>query len=156
MLSVDIRWTNGGILVNLYLSPHVLIERVSYMPGRFKRRLLLILGTAFVVIGIIGVVIPVLPTTPFLLLAAACYIRSSERFYCWLVNNRFCGAYITNYLEGRGMSLQVKVFTVLLLWTAIITSIFVTAPNLAVKIVLIVVALGVTAHIIFIKTRKKD
>jgi uncharacterized membrane protein YbaN (DUF454 family) len=126
------------------------------MPGRLKKRLLLILGTACVAIGIVGVVVPVLPTTPFLLLAAACYIRSSERFYCWLVNNRFCGAYIKNYLEGRGMPLRVKVFTVLLLWAAIIISIFVAAPNLAVKIVLIVVALGVTAHIIFIKTREKE
>ncbi|MFC2062405.1 YbaN family protein [Chloroflexota bacterium] len=126
------------------------------MPGKLRKRLLIILGTVCVAIGVVGIVIPVLPTTPFLLLAAACYIRSSERFYCWLVNNRFCGAYIRNYLEGRGMPFRVKVFTVLLLWAAIITSLFLAAPNLAVKIVLVVVAIGVTTHIICIKTRERE
>jgi uncharacterized membrane protein YbaN (DUF454 family) len=66
------------------------------------RILLVIAGTLFVGLGIIGIFIPVLPTTPFLLLAAACYARSSRKFHEWLLNNRWFGDYIRNYLQGKG------------------------------------------------------
>jgi len=85
------------------------------MPEKLKRKLLIIAGTISTAIGIIGIFVPILPTTPFLLLAAACYLRSSPRFYHWLVNNRFFGIYIRNYLQGRGMPLKIKIFTILLL-----------------------------------------
>jgi len=76
------------------------------MPEKLKRKLLIIAGTISTAIGIIGIFVPILPTTPFLLLAAACYLRSSPRFYHWLVNNRFFGIYVRNYLQGRGMPLK--------------------------------------------------
>ena len=63
--------------------------------------------------------VPVLPTTPFLLLAAICYARSSERFYHWLLNNRWFGEYLKNYREGRGIPLREKTLTVLALWLTI-------------------------------------
>ena len=66
--------------------------------GTWIRILLIIAGTFFVGIGIVGIFVPVLPTTPFLLLAAACYERSSQRFYSWLLNNKWFGNYIRNYL----------------------------------------------------------
>ena len=74
--------------------------------------ILITAGTIFIGIGIIGIFIPILPTTPFLLLAAACYARSSTRFYDWLINNKLIGAYIKNYREGRGIPLKIKVFTI--------------------------------------------
>ena len=65
-----------------------------------KKNLLIAAGTLCVVLGVIGMFIPVLPTTPFLLLAAVCYGRSSKRFYHWLLTNRWFGEYIRNYREG--------------------------------------------------------
>jgi uncharacterized membrane protein YbaN (DUF454 family) len=121
-----------------------------------KRRLLIGAGTLSTALGIIGVFIPILPTTPFLLLAAACYMRSSERFYQWLVNNRVFGSYIRNYIEGRGMPIRMKIFTILLLWLAIGLSITFGVQNIVVRIVLICIAIGVTAHIALIKKRKVE
>jgi hypothetical protein len=113
-------------------------------------------GTISTVIGIIGIFVPILPTTPFLLLAAACYTRSSERFYRWLLYNRIIGVYIRNYVEGKGMPLRAKLFTILLLWVTIGISIAVGTQNPIVRIVLVLVAIGVTLHIVLIKTRKTD
>jgi uncharacterized membrane protein YbaN (DUF454 family) len=119
-----------------------------------KRRLLIGAGTLSTALGIIGIFIPILPTTPFLLLAAACYMRSSEQFYQWLVNNRVFGAYIRNYIEGRGMPIRVKILTILLLWLGIGLSITFGVQNMVIRIVLICIAIGVTAHISLIKKRK--
>ena len=121
-----------------------------------KRRLLIGAGTLATGLGIIGVFIPLLPTTPFLLLAAACYMRSSERFYHWLINNRIFGAYVRNYIEGRGMPIRIKIFTILLLWLAIGLSITFGVQNIVIRIVLICIAIGVTAHISLIKKRKVE
>jgi uncharacterized membrane protein YbaN (DUF454 family) len=89
-----------------------------------------------------------LPTTPFLLLAAACYMRSSDRFYRWLVHNRVFGAYIRNYIEGRGIPLKIKAFTISLLWLTIGLSAAFATENLIIRIVLAAVAVGVTVHIL--------
>jgi uncharacterized membrane protein YbaN (DUF454 family) len=125
------------------------------MSDRLKRQLLIILGTVCVVIGAIGIFIPVLPTTPFLLLAAFCYLRGSPRFHSWLINNRLFGAYIRNYIEGRGIPLKVKLFTIALLWATIGISIWLAA-NLVVTIILSVIAAAVTLHIATIRARRKS
>lgn len=124
------------------------------MSDRLKRYIFITLGTIFVVIGIIGIFVPILPTTPFLLLAAFFYLRGSRKFYDWLLNNKVCGSYIRNYLEGRGMPLRVKIFTITLLWTGIGISIWLTYPNLIVALILILVAIGVTTHIVLLKGKK--
>ena len=124
------------------------------MRATAKRRLLIGAGTLSTGLGIIGVFIPILPTTPFLLLAAACYMRSSERSYQWLINNRIFGAYVRNYIEGKGMPIRTKIFTILLLWLAIGLSITFGVQNIVIRIVLICVAIGVTVHIGLIKKRK--
>jgi hypothetical protein len=119
-----------------------------------KRTLLIGAGTLSTGLGIIGIFVPILPTTPFLLLAAACYMRSSGRFYRWLTNNRIFGAYVRNYIEGRGMPVRIKVFTILLLWLTVGLSITFAVQNLVVRIVLISIAIGVTVHIALIRKRK--
>ena len=126
------------------------------MPAKLKRRLLIVAGTICTAIGIVGIFVPILPTTPFLLLAAACYIRSSPRLYHWLTSNRFFGTYVKNYLEGKGMPLKVKAFTIALLWITISCSIVFAVDNLVVRIILIIIAAGVTTHIALIKTAKTD
>jgi hypothetical protein len=119
-----------------------------------KRWLLIGAGTLSAGLGIIGVLVPVLPTTPFLLLAAACYMRSSERFYQWLIDNRIFGTYVRNYIEGRGMPIKIKIFTVLLLWLTIGLTVALGVENVVVRIILLCVAIGVTAHVALIKKRK--
>ena len=126
------------------------------MRATAKRRLLIVAGTLSTGLGIIGVFVPILPTTPFLLLAAACYMRSSERSYQWLINNRIFGAYVRNYIEGKGMPIRTKIFTILLLWLAIGLSITFGVQNIVIRIVLICVAIGVTVHIGLIKKRKVE
>jgi len=121
------------------------------MSHKLKQKILFIAGTISVAIGVIGIFVPLLPTTPFLLLAAACYMRSSERFYRWLLNNRFFGTYISNYIEGKGIPLRIKIGTIALLWTTISLSIFLISPSIAVNIILVIVAIGVTLHIILLR-----
>jgi uncharacterized membrane protein YbaN (DUF454 family) len=102
-------------------------------------------------VGVLGIVLPLLPTTPFLLFAAACYARSSERLYCWLHQNRWFGAYLTNYRAGRGLPLRAKLATILILWVAISISIIVT-PLLWLRVLLLAIAGGVTLHLLRMKT----
>ena len=113
-------------------------------------------GTLCTGLGIIGVFVPILPTTPFLLLAAACYMRSSERFYQWLISNRIFGAYVRSYVEGRGMPVRIKAVTILLLWLTIGLTVIFGVQNMVIRIVLICVAAGVTTHIILIKKRESE
>jgi uncharacterized membrane protein YbaN (DUF454 family) len=126
------------------------------MRATAKRSLLIAAGTLSTGLGIIGIFIPILPTTPFLLLAAACYMRSSERFYRWLTNNRVFGAYVRNYIEGRGMPVRIKIFTILLLWLTIGLSITLAVQDLVIRIILICIAVGVTVHVALIRKRRVD
>ncbi len=118
------------------------------------RYVLIAIGTISVALGFLGILLPVLPTTPFLLLAAACYIRSSRRFYCWLINNRFCGKYIQNYREKNGIPLKLKIFVISLLWITILASVIFVVDLLVIRILLVLIAVGVTVHISRIKTLK--
>ena len=120
--------------------------------------ILVISGTFFLVLGIIGIFIPLLPTTPFLLLTAACYIRGSEKFYNRLIKNRWLGEYIKNYQEGSGVPLNVKILSIIILWLTIIFSTLIIVSNLIIQIILFFIAIGVTIHIIKIKTldRKEE
>ena len=112
-------------------------------------------GTISLILGIIGIVLPILPTTPFLLLAAACYARSSEKFYNWLLNNRILGSFIRNYREGKGMPKKIKIFTISLLWITILLTSFIFVRTVWIRYVLIIIAIAVTIHIILIRPKKK-
>lgn len=105
-------------------------------------------------LGTLGIVLPLLPTTPFLLLAAVCYARSSPRMLHWLTHNRWFGTYIRNYREGRGIPRREKILTLTLLWLTIGVTVVFFVPLLWVKILLVVIALAVTVHLLRIKTMK--
>ena len=122
--------------------------------NRLVKFLLIVAGTFFLIIGIIGIFIPLLPTTPFLVLAAACYAKSSERFYNWLIKNKWFGSYIKNYRDGKGISLKHKLYTVSLLWVTISFSAFIIINTLWVRVILIIIAFVVTIHVLTIKTYK--
>jgi len=118
------------------------------------RILLVIAGTVCVGLGIVGIFVPVLPTTPFLLLAAACYARSSQRLHSWLLNNKWFGSYIRNYLERKGITLRAKIITLSLLWITIGVSIAFAVETLALKLILVIIAIGVSIHILSLRTLK--
>jgi len=131
------------------------IKQKNKISNRLVKLLLIVAGSFFLIIGIIGIFIPILPTTPFLVLAAACYAKSSERFYKWLINNKWFGSYIKNYREKKGISLKHKLYTISLLWVTILISAFVIINNLWIRVSLIIIAVLVTTHILTIKTYKE-
>lgn len=111
------------------------------------RALLFMVGWLSVALGVIGIFLPVLPTTPFLLLAAACFIRTSPKFYDWLVQHPKLAKYLIYYLEGKGIPLKGKVYTLITLWTTIIISAFILLDSQIVRVILPTVALLVSIYI---------
>jgi len=109
-------------------------------------------GILCVTAGVIGIVLPVLPTTPFLLLAAYFFARSSDRFLHWLLTNRWLGAYIRNYRAGLGMTALAKVFTITALWLSIGASIAFVIEAWWLKLILAAIGSGVTYHLLSINT----
>jgi uncharacterized protein len=126
------------------------------MRERIIKAIYIILGIFFVILGFIGIFLPVLPTTPFLLLAAFFFARSSERFLYWLLNNRWFGPYIRNYREGKGMTARNKAFTLTMLWLSIGLTIIYGVSALWLRLLLIGIASGVTFHLARINTFKPE
>ena len=118
------------------------------MSSRLFKALLIVAGTLCVVLGVLGIFLPLLPTTVFLLMAAACYARSSERFYQKLITNRFLGGYIRNHREGRGMRRRDKIVTIAALWLGIGATMIWTVEALWLHLLLLAIALGVTIHVV--------
>ncbi len=122
----------------------------------WRKWLLVFAGMLSFGLGLIGTVVPLLPTTPFLLLAAVCFARSSERLYQWLVGHRWFGSYIRNYRDHRAVSRQVKISTLILLWGTIGYAVIRIVDLWSVRLLLLVVALGVTVHILMLKTLPRE
>ncbi|MDF2545397.1 MAG: hypothetical protein K0R93_295 [Anaerosolibacter sp.] len=110
------------------------------------------IGTLSMVLGFIGIFLPVLPTTPFLILASICYIRSSEKLHRWLMNHKLFGEYIRNYQEKKGIPLKVKIFAIGSLWLSIGYSVLFIIPVTMIKVLMFGIAVGVTIHILSFKT----
>ena len=123
--------------------------------GKLSRWALILAGNFFVALGILGVFLPLLPTTPFLLLAAACYFRSSEKFYNRLINNKWLGNYIKNYREKKSIPLKIKVLGLSFLWLTIGYSVFFVVNIFLLRVILILIAIGVTIHVLSIRTLKR-
>ena len=120
------------------------------------RTLLFIAGTFSLALGAVGIFLPILPTTPFLLLSAACYLRSSERMHKWLLNNRWFGKYIRNYQEGKGIPLKTKILAMIVLWVAILYSAFIALDEILIaQIALLAIALGVSVHLVRLPNLKR-
>jgi len=132
----------------------MMVQNRSKKTSNLSRLLLIIAGTFFVGLGIIGIFLPLLPTTPFLLLAAACYARSSKRFYNWLLTNRWFGNYIRNYRERKGVPFKIKILSISFFWIAIGYSAIFIVHILLGRIILILIAIGITIHILSIQTLK--
>jgi len=112
-----------------------------------KKTLLIICGSLFLGLGVVGVCIPLLPTTPFLLLSAACFYKGSKTLYHRLITHRYFGRYIYCYRTYRAISLWSKIGTLLLLWIVLGSSIIFFTEHLWVRLLLLTVAIGVTIHV---------
>ena len=118
------------------------------------RHIYIALAFTFIAIGIIGVILPILPTTPFLLLALWFFSKSSLRWKHWLLSNKLCGGYLKNYYNGNGIPLRTKAYIVTLLWTTISMSALCSTDKIWLKVILFTIAIAVTIHICIIKTKK--
>lgn len=118
---------------------------------KIKKTVFLFLGLILTFLGIIGIFIPVLPTTPLLLLASYCYVRSSEKLYLWLINHRIFGRYIRDYNKYRAVDKKSKTIAVILIWVSMMVSMSLISKT-PVRIVLLITGLAVTYFISTIKT----
>jgi len=114
------------------------------------------LGWLLVTIGVVGVFLPVLPTTPFLLLSAFCFARSSERLHTYLVNHPVLGEYISNY-HNATMTRAHKVRTIVMLWLSIVlsTGYLAWSGRTIPAVILPFIAAGVTVHILTLRPRRE-
>ena len=116
--------------------------------------LLMILGSIALMLGVVGAFLPLLPTTPFLLLAAALYFRSSPRLYEWLLAHPHLGTYIRNFRENKAIPLRVKIVSVSLVWITLLYCAFFVANIIYVRFLFVALATGITVHILRYKTLK--
>ena len=107
---------------------------------------LIVVGWLAIVLGVIGIFLPLLPTTPFLLLAAGCFARSSEKFHGWLLGHKYLGPYIHLYLDGKGIPFKAKCYIISVLWFTMGISIYLVG-HLALKIMLVVIGVCVTIYL---------
>ena len=125
--------------------------------NKLVRLLFVFIGSIFVGLAVIGIFLPGLPTTPFLILAAYFYIRSSNKLYNWLINNKILGIYIRGYLSGKGMPLRAKIISLILMWIFGTFAVLFGIPDslFFVKIIVFIILLIGTIFLLRVKTFKK-
>ncbi len=117
-----------------------------------KNTILLIIGLISVILGAIGVFVPVLPTTPFVLLAGGCLSISSPRLSAWLKKSKFFGSYIENYENNTGIPKEIKIKAIITLWAGIILSMFLI-QNIILNSILLLIAVCVSIYLGRMKTK---
>ena len=119
---------------------------------RGLRLLLIATGWVSTALAVLGIFLPLLPTVPLLLLAAACFARGSQRCYRWLLDHRHLGPLVNGYLGGKGIPRRARVTAIVLVWLSIpLTALLVTAP-VAVKVALLLIGLGITVYLLRLPT----
>ncbi len=121
-----------------------------------KKILFLILGFITLILGIIGVFLPVLPTTPFLLLSATCFLKSSKKLYLWLINHKILGLYVKSYIEYRAITSRAKIISIFTLWLFILISVIFFLEILWMRVLLLFIATCVTIYLLRMKTLTKE
>jgi len=116
--------------------------------------LLIFAGSISLILGVVGIFLPLLPTIPFLLLSAFLYAKSSKKLYNWLLNHKYLGVYIRDFREHRAIPLRTKVISILLLWITMAFSACKFVPYIWVKLLMLLIAIAVTIHILSFKTKK--
>ena len=121
-------------------------REVRLVANPLLRSLLFVLGCLSVALGVLGLFLPILPTTPFMLLAAGCFARSSARFYHWITSHQRYGPMIADYLAGKGLPLRVKLLAIGLLWLSILFGVFWVDFAWA-RLAMLLTAVAVTAYL---------
>ncbi|AFN74081.1 hypothetical protein MROS_0840 [Melioribacter roseus P3M-2] len=116
------------------------------------RRILIVFGWIFVGLGIIGIFLPLMPTTVFFILAAASFARSSEKFYNWLINHPRFGKIVKSYMEQRGIPRKSKIIAITMVILTIGSSAVFFTSSLTLRIILAIIAFGVIAYLLSLKT----
>lgn len=113
-------------------------------------------GILLVGIGVIGIFLPLLPTTIFLILASICFLKSSPKANEWLRNHKILGGYIDNYQNKTGLTRNAKIVNIITLWTSISLSAFWLTDEFYIRIILLAIAIGVTIHLVMIKKKRQE
>lgn len=124
--------------------------------SRLLRALLLAAGLLSLALGVLGIFLPLLPTVPFLLLAAACFARSSERIHHWLVNHAHLGPMIAGFLDGQGIPRRAKMRAIALVWLTIPPSAIWLVSHPWLKGLLFAIALAVTLYLWRLPERREE
>ena len=124
---------------------------------KIVRALFFVAGSVSLALGTIGIVLPLLPTTPLLLLALACYCRSSKRMTKWVLSNKYFGSYIRRYKEGKGIPIKTKIVALAALWITIsYSAFFIVNIWWIVQLILFAIAIAVSIHIIRLPTYRQN
>lgn len=119
---------------------------------RIRASILLVCGWTSLAFGVVGLVVPVLPTVPFVLLAAACFVRGSERSHRWLVTHPLFGRHIADFEAGRGIARRAKIVALATLWASVLLSVLLFVPLLAADLAMLAVAAAVSVYILRLPT----
>lgn len=125
---------------------------LTFVPMKY---LYIALGSVSLALGVVGIFVPLLPTTPFLLLTAALYLKGSPQLYTWLLSQKYLGTYLRNFREHKAIPLRAKIFSLALLWGTMLYCIFGVVNVLWLKVALLCIAVGVSYHILSFKTLEK-
>jgi len=136
------------------VSEESLRAEVQLSPARVVRWFFVVAGWLSLALGLVGLFLPIVPTTPFLLLTAFCFARGSERFYIWLLTNKYFGSYIRAWRNNEGIPIQIKVYALLLLWYVLAMSAIFVVPLWQVRVLFFLVGAGVTIYIVRLPTRR--
>jgi hypothetical protein len=123
--------------------------------SRTRRYALIAVGWTSVGIGVLGMAVPVLPTTCFLLLAGGCFAKSSPRASRWLYSNRLFGRYVKDYKEAKVIPLRVKGLSLAVLWATIGATV-IAVPSWLVRVPVLLIALIITMHVARTASRRLD
>lgn len=125
------------------------------MMNQTRRIIYIVLGTVFLVLGAIGVFVPLLPTTPFWLLTCWFYIRSSEALYSRVMRNRHFGSYVQGFMVDKAIPLRSKLLSIVVMWISTCITFLILPHYLWVKILLVLISIGVTIYIVSFPTKRK-
>lgn len=121
---------------------------------RGLRPLLFVCGCLCLALGAVGVFLPVLPTTPFVLLAAACFVRSSPRLHAWILRHPLFGPPVRDFQAGLGISRRAKVVAISMLWASVLATVHLHVEAVLLDVLLVLLAVGVTVYLLRLPTRK--
>ncbi|MHB8860005.1 MAG: YbaN family protein [Thermoleophilia bacterium] len=142
------------------LAPDYLPAARTFPPGSaegegVKKYLLISAGSIFLVLGVVGIAVPLLPTTPFLLLSSYCYLRSSQRLHGWLMGHRILGPPIHNYVSRRAVKRSTKIGALIYLWLTLGVSILLIT-GFPIRVFLVAVGIAVSIHLLSLKTLRTE